>query len=1111
LGGFINPYQLTSLAFLPPNLQYLDCHGNGISSLQNLPASLTYLNCASNRFHSSQGVDIPTLTSIGTLPASLAYLNCSGNGISTLPALPATLTYLDASNNYADFTWLSNPWFFSGITSLPTLPSNLGYLNVSNNPSLFCLPILPMTLTTLNITVTGINCIPNLVPGLNIGSTPICTQANDTYGCGPFPRLTVSLTSISGNAVSGSPGTVASYNLTARYLDPASGNISVSATPLLELSLDNINFSNTALSIPYTGSTLSSTVIYARISASALPGAFTGTITHSGGSANDVTVAFSGTVIPSFSYIWVPDVISGLNSLPGEPSNSVSYSLRGANLAPASGSITITPSALLEVSTDNTNFTAAPLSVGYSNGQITKTLYVRISNAAPSGAFTGTLTHVGGSAADTTSNVNGTVARHYYNTKANLGLNNAGTWSTTTDGTGPSPANISDPNIVFNLIEPDNVGYTGSWNLSQVNNKIIVGDGTVPLMFVINDPVTWGVKIDVKNNATLKILSKQYPVLNNLDDGSTINFAYPGTNASTDQISIPARSYYNLTLTNGIKYLGSGTGFVITVRNNFVADGASIEVYNDYLGTRPLNCFGDVSFLNGCRFDGLVNGSNKPMALKMNGPGPVQRLITNGPWPVEFNYLMRDSATACNIIVTPNTNLVTRSGIRMMYANATLSTTGGKISFIQNGRFNAADLGKFNSDGTSFEFLMAGATSQGPFRLTPNSTIKHLKADFNPANNANWDHINIDESITITDTLTLTRGRVFVNNGYTLNLPSTATIIGGNTSSFVEGVLQRTGNTDLLYPIGNGYGIYRPLRMKFLAGNSGGTYAAQYRKAGYGNYTIDPGTQSSFTGYQVSNVEYWNITPAAAGTVDSITFNYNDANSQITDPLNMRMAHFDGTDWNDVAGIPGVSNTTTAGNITITGVSTFSLFTFSSATGVVVPVKVSSFSARKQQTNVQLNWTTEQEINSQSFTIERSVDGIKWISLASIAAAGNSQVKRNYQAIDYHPAKGINYYRLKEVDMDGRFTVSETRSVYFDNDVQLVLAPNPVTNKVTIYIPGNTSSVSIKIFNTQGQLMKTVFSNEETIPVNITGFARGVYSVKVIGKNMEEVRKMVVE
>jgi hypothetical protein len=261
----------------------------------------------------------------------------------------------------------------------------------------------------------------------------------------------------------------------------------------------------------------------------------------------------------------------------------------------------------------------------------------------------------------------------------------------------------------------------------------------------------------------------------------------------------------------------------------------------------------------------------------------------------------------------------------------------------------------------------------------------------------------------------------------------------------------------------------------------------------------------------VSNVEYWNITPAAAGTVDSITFNYNDANSQITDPLNMRMAHFDGTDWNDVAGIPGVSNTTTAGNITITGVSTFSLFTFSSATGVVVPVKVSSFSARKQQTNVQLNWTTEQEINSQSFTIERSVDGIKWISLASIAAAGNSQVKRNYQAIDYHPAKGINYYRLKEVDMDGRFTVSETRSVYFDNDVQLVLAPNPVTNKVTIYIPGNTSSVSIKIFNTQGQLMKTVFSNEETIPVNITGFARGVYSVKVIGKNMEEVRKMVVE
>jgi hypothetical protein len=223
------------------------------------------------------------------------------------------------------------------------------------------------------------------------------------------------------------------------------------------------------------------------------------------------------------------------------------------------------------------------------------------------------------------------------------------------------------------------------------------------------------------------------------------------------------------------------------------------------------------------------------------------------------------------------------------------------------------------------------------------------------------------------------------------------------------------------------------------------------------------------------------------------------------------MAHFDGTDWNDVAGIPGVANTTTAGNITITGVSTFSPFTFSSATGVVVPVKVSSFSARKQQTNVQLNWTTEQEINSQSFTIERSVDGAKWTGITSIAAAGNSQVKRNYQAIDYHPAKGINYYRLKQVDLDGRYTISETRSVYFDNDVQLVLAPNPAKDKVTVYIPGNTSAVSIKIYNAQGQLMKTVFSNEETIPVTITGFARGVYSVKVIGKNMEVVKKMLVE
>ncbi len=178
---------------------------------------------------------------------------------------------------------------------------------------------------------------------------------------------------------------------------------------------------------------------------------------------------------------------------------------------------------------------------------------------------------------------------------------------------------------------------------------------------------------------------------------------------------------------------------------------------------------------------------------------------------------------------------------------------------------------------------------------------------------------------------------------------------------------------------------------------------------------------------------------------------------------------------------------------------------------IVVPVKLSNFTARKQQSAVQLFWTTEQEANSSTFLVERSLDGISWTVIVTVNAAGNSSSRINYTTTDPDPEKGINYYRLKLVDLDGRFEYSMIKAVYFGKNLNTVLVPNPASDKVTVFIAGNSTFANISIYNSNGQLLKKFSTNEECIQINLAGFAKGIYTIKINGKDLQEVKKLLVE
>jgi hypothetical protein len=107
-------------------------------------------------------------------------------------------------------------------------------------------------------------------------------------------------------------------------------------------------------------------------------------------------------------------------------------------------------------------------------------------------------------------------------------------------------------------------------------------------------------------------------------------------------------------------------------------------------------------------------------------------------------------------------------------------------------------------------------------------------------------------------------------------------------------------------------------------------------------------------------------------------------------------------------------------DFTVTGTSTgFSWFGAASGNNNPLPVELVSFSGLCEESNINLTWQTASEFNSSHFDVEKSRDGENWQLLATVPSAGTSNELLTYQAVDQNGTDGNNYYRLRQVDIDG--------------------------------------------------------------------------------------------
>ncbi|MFA6058903.1 MAG: T9SS type A sorting domain-containing protein [Taibaiella sp.] len=143
--------------------------------------------------------------------------------------------------------------------------------------------------------------------------------------------------------------------------------------------------------------------------------------------------------------------------------------------------------------------------------------------------------------------------------------------------------------------------------------------------------------------------------------------------------------------------------------------------------------------------------------------------------------------------------------------------------------------------------------------------------------------------------------------------------------------------------------------------------------------------------------------------------------------------------------------------------------------GVPLPLDLLAFDARKDGQTALLSWKTANETKVKHFEIEHSVTGSKFVKIGTVDAA-NKLAQNDYQFTDRNPATGLNFYRLKMVDMDGAFTFSPIKQLEFtDSKMDISLYPNPATNELNIEIKsGNCNDLSnahVTLFDIAGRMV----------------------------------------
>jgi hypothetical protein len=441
--------------------------------------------------------------------------------------------------------------------------------------------------------------------------------------------------------------------------------------------------------------------------------------------------------------------------------------------------------------------------------------------------------------------------------------------------------------------------------------------------------------------------------------------------------------------------------------------------------------------------------------------------------------------------------------------DGTIVLVGGSVtlangSTYEHGNNLLQNSGSWISSGSLDLFLSAGSnTISGT--LTPSFFNVHF-------------NIGAGNTMAITNTQGISiAGQAQFSNGITTTVRSNtntgsvkfadnATYTGGTTDvQHVSGYVSKTGNDGFTFPVGSGTDI-RTLSISapavatnqysvaWIAGNPGTNGDPSNANA------MHPVTSVTAPLASVSTAGQWDWIPVS-GTGAGLTITVSIPNLSATGILaaDLRLAGWNGTSWVDLSGGATASGNTEGSTLSgtmISGITAIGLGSVSTP----LPVHFSTFDVYADKCSVQLNWSTAMEINNDYFMVERGHDGRVFTEISRIQGVGNSAEIQYYSYTDEHPGDGLNYYRIQQVDRDGKHNATSVKQVYVhcNGDEAIKVFPTVSSNTVNVLLPKRYEDATVIVLTTWGQ--KVIVPMEKTngsYRINIAPLATAMYIIQV--------------
>ena len=948
--------------------------------------------------------------------------------------------------------------------------------------------------SSYNSSNTGI-CIRNAgnTPNAEIDEIRVgTTWAQVTPSTAGTPTITVSPATLTGfAALSGVNSAQQSYNVGGTNL---TANIVI--TPPVGFGISTANggpytFNPTTISLTPTAGTVSSTPIYVVMNSTTL-GVNSGNITHTSTGATTLNVALTGNVVAA-----EPTVQSAI-TIGAVTNSTVVVNFTGGNgarrilLARLAGPVNSDP-------IDGTTYTA---NANFGNGtQIGTGNYVVYDGTGNTQLVTGL-----------TAGATYHFAIYEYNNGGVAGAENY-----------LVPGGLGNATLLTFSVPYVWIGLNGDWQMPAnwaparlfpaTNDSLLFISNLTDTIINIPTQTVGYIGVSLNTNATFQsAAANNVLTVGNLtgadlfvEAGSSLNIA--AANALTLRLVSGATGSINgsMRFTAGAHRLTAVDAGAVTF-NNVAVFTAGTGFSGNSFGTVDIN---SIVFASGSRYDQITGsnpfGATAPSTVLTFQTGSLFRVLGNNFSPsfsgrtyanVEFAGTGTSSMTGGSA-VSMDTLKIT-SGI----VNINMTATPGhsikgtiSVAAVTTLNFAPASAGTFNLNGTSLQTI----TNAGTLTFSPNQNIT--------VNNAAG--ITLNSPITLSGTLTFTSGLVNTSSTGLLTMAAGSSVAGASNTSYVRGPMKKIGNTPFVFPVGQIVPPDGGFAQIGIGAISGGTvtdeFVAEYRRGSA--RTLGPVSAVGLN--HVSGCDYWTLDKLSGSPTLDITCYWSSNNTcggagYVTNLADLVIAHFNGTSWDAFGTVGTATGTVAAGTVVWNSVSTFSPFSLGSISfNNPLPITINYFNGTRNNGNHLLNWkVTCVSTPSATIELERSIDGRNYNSIYNeFATALRCQQPFNYT--DAAPAKGVNYYRLKMTDVDGKVTYSSIVSLI--NAVKGIdimnIAPNPIVSgsfnlKVS---SAEKTQIEMLITDMQGRVLQkqtvSVIAGFNLIPVNVKNLATGTYQL----------------